>query len=144
MRTIATHAGWLTHARGVFDLQHPWYAYYTCHSIDDCMHRTFPATLPMLPACLTPATAPHFDEARDDFKINFEKLRFVKDGAAKEFVIGVKVKKNSEVVNKTVTAGEDTFASPTHVPHGWLLSAGMLAVTHACVRYAWTAWHSAD
>ncbi|KAG2432791.1 hypothetical protein HXX76_008526 [Chlamydomonas incerta] len=49
-------------------------------------------------------TTPHFDEARDDFKSNFEKLRFVKDGAAKEFVIGVKVKKNSEVVNKTVTA----------------------------------------
>ncbi|GIL57892.1 hypothetical protein Vafri_13129 [Volvox africanus] len=49
-------------------------------------------------------TTPHYDESREDFKNNFHKLRYVKDGAAKEFIIGVKVKKISEVVGKTVSA----------------------------------------
>ncbi|GLC48755.1 putative sodium/sulfate cotransporter 3 [Pleodorina starrii] len=49
-------------------------------------------------------TTPHYDEAREDFTTNFHKLRYVKDGAAKEFIIGVKVKKTSEVVGKTVSA----------------------------------------
>ncbi|KAG2448929.1 hypothetical protein HYH02_006277 [Chlamydomonas schloesseri] len=50
-------------------------------------------------------TTPFYDEQREDLKANFEgKLRAVKDGAAKEFVVGVKVKKSSEVVNKTVSS----------------------------------------
>ncbi|KAG2451461.1 hypothetical protein HYH02_004059 [Chlamydomonas schloesseri] len=50
-------------------------------------------------------TTPFYDEEREDIKTNFDgKVRAVKDGAAKEFVIGVKVKKSSEVVGKTVSA----------------------------------------
>ncbi|PNW77626.1 hypothetical protein CHLRE_10g445000v5 [Chlamydomonas reinhardtii] len=50
-------------------------------------------------------TTPFYDEEREDSKNNFAgKVRAVKDGAAKEFVVGVKVKKSSEVVNKTVSA----------------------------------------
>ncbi|KAG2495059.1 hypothetical protein HYH03_006670 [Edaphochlamys debaryana] len=49
-------------------------------------------------------TTPYFDENREEFKANFDKVRYIKDGAAKEFIIGVKVKKQSEVVNKTVSA----------------------------------------
>ncbi|PNW74959.1 hypothetical protein CHLRE_12g502600v5 [Chlamydomonas reinhardtii] len=50
-------------------------------------------------------TTPFYDEDREDIKTNFDgKLHAVKDGAAKEFVIGVKVKKSAEVVGKTVSA----------------------------------------
>ncbi|KAG2495414.1 hypothetical protein HYH03_006361 [Edaphochlamys debaryana] len=49
-------------------------------------------------------TTPFYDETREEFKANFEKVRAIKDGAAKEFIIGVKVKKGSEVVDKTVSA----------------------------------------
>ncbi len=55
-----------------------------------------------VPHC--PCAAPAFDQEREDFKANFEKLHFVKDGAAKEFIIGVKVGKRAEVVGKTVSA----------------------------------------
>ncbi|GLC36709.1 sequence orphan Slt1 [Pleodorina starrii] len=49
-------------------------------------------------------TTPAFDEERPDFRNNFGKLRYVKDGAAKEFIIGVKVRKRADVVGKTVSA----------------------------------------
>ncbi|KXZ47562.1 hypothetical protein GPECTOR_34g721 [Gonium pectorale] len=49
-------------------------------------------------------TTPHFDADREDFKSSFTKLREIKDGSAKEFIIGVKVRKRSDVVGKTVSA----------------------------------------
>ncbi|PNH03965.1 putative sodium/sulfate cotransporter 3 [Tetrabaena socialis] len=49
-------------------------------------------------------TTEHFTEGRDEVKANFAKVRYIKDGAAKEFIIGVKVRRLSEVVNKTVSA----------------------------------------
>ncbi|GIL78280.1 hypothetical protein Vretifemale_7730, partial [Volvox reticuliferus] len=49
-------------------------------------------------------TTPTFNEEQQDFRNNFAKLRYVKDGAAKEFIIGVKVRKRSDVVDKTVSA----------------------------------------
>ncbi len=61
-------------------------------------------SLPVPPLAPRPTAAPHFDQDREEFKANFEKLRFIKDGAAKEFIIGVKVGKRAEVVGKTVSA----------------------------------------
>ncbi|PNH12358.1 putative sodium/sulfate cotransporter 3, partial [Tetrabaena socialis] len=49
-------------------------------------------------------TTEAFNEEREEIKANLTKIRYVKDGAAKEFIIGVKVRKLSDVVNKTVSA----------------------------------------
>ncbi|KXZ47579.1 hypothetical protein GPECTOR_34g738 [Gonium pectorale] len=49
-------------------------------------------------------TTPYFDVDREDFKSSFTKLRAIKDGSAKEFIIGVRVRKRSDVVGKTVSA----------------------------------------
>ncbi|KXZ43508.1 hypothetical protein GPECTOR_88g451 [Gonium pectorale] len=48
-------------------------------------------------------TTAAFDSDRVEFKAAFSKCRDVKDGAAKEFIIGVKVLKRSEVIDKTVS-----------------------------------------
>ncbi|KXZ43506.1 hypothetical protein GPECTOR_88g449 [Gonium pectorale] len=48
-------------------------------------------------------TTPAFDKDKTEFKAAFSKFYEVKDGAAKEFIIGVKVLKRSEVIDKTVS-----------------------------------------